>query len=101
MAEKGYTHPTAIQVQSIPAILGGNDVFGGAQTGSGKTASFTLPLLQLNSKIEEMARILDDPELLSIPFESEEADPDLDDGLSYADIMDLISNLSGDGTNGR
>ena len=43
----GYTHPTPIQAQSIPAILSGKDVMAAAQTGTGKTAGFTLPLLQL------------------------------------------------------
>jgi len=43
----GYTQPTPIQAQAIPAILEGNDVMAAAQTGTGKTAGFTLPLLQL------------------------------------------------------
>lgn len=46
MTEKGYLQPTAIQMQAIPAILQGRDVVGSAQTGSGKTAAFALPLLQ-------------------------------------------------------
>lgn len=46
MAEKGYLAPTAIQSEAIPAILQGRDVVGSAQTGSGKTAAFALPLLQ-------------------------------------------------------
>lgn len=46
MTEKGYLQPTAIQTQAIPAILQGRDVVGSAQTGSGKTAAFALPLLQ-------------------------------------------------------
>jgi ATP-dependent RNA helicase RhlE len=45
--DTGYTTPTAIQVQAIPAVLRGVDVMGAAQTGTGKTAGFTLPLLQL------------------------------------------------------
>jgi ATP-dependent RNA helicase RhlE len=45
--EKGYTIPTPIQQQAIPAILDGRDLMGAAQTGTGKTAGFTLPLLQL------------------------------------------------------
>ncbi|MFI0434912.1 MAG: DEAD/DEAH box helicase [Parachlamydiaceae bacterium] len=45
--EKGYTEATPIQRQAIPLILKGGDVLAGAQTGTGKTASFTLPLLQL------------------------------------------------------
>lgn len=44
--EKGYTAPTPIQLQAIPVILTGTDLMGGAQTGTGKTAGFTLPLLQ-------------------------------------------------------
>jgi ATP-dependent RNA helicase RhlE len=46
VAEQGYTTPTPIQVQAIPHVLAGRDVMGGAQTGTGKTAGFTLPLLQ-------------------------------------------------------
>ncbi len=51
--EKGYTEATPIQIQAIPLILKGGDILAGAQTGTGKTAGFTLPLLQLlmlNSK---------------------------------------------------
>jgi ATP-dependent RNA helicase RhlE len=46
VAEKGYTEPTPVQRQAIPAILEGRDIMAGAQTGTGKTAGFTLPLLQ-------------------------------------------------------
>ncbi len=46
VAEAGYTTPTPIQAQAIPTILAGKDVMGGAQTGTGKTAGFTLPILQ-------------------------------------------------------
>ncbi|MDB5744538.1 MAG: box helicase domain protein [Polaromonas sp.] len=45
LAEKGYLAPTAIQAEAIPAILQGRDIVGSAQTGSGKTAAFALPLL--------------------------------------------------------
>jgi ATP-dependent RNA helicase RhlE len=45
-ADKGYAAPTAIQAAAIPPILQGRDVLGAAQTGSGKTAAFSLPLLQ-------------------------------------------------------
>lgn len=44
--EQGYDSPTPIQAQAIPAVLAGSDLLGGAQTGTGKTAAFTLPLLQ-------------------------------------------------------
>ena len=46
LAELGYTEPTAIQEQAIPELLAGHDVIGQAQTGTGKTAAFGLPLLQ-------------------------------------------------------
>lgn len=46
VSEKGYTTPSPIQQQAIPLILEGRDIMGGAQTGTGKTAGFTLPLLQ-------------------------------------------------------
>ena len=50
LAETGYTQPTDIQAQAIPLVLDGHDVLGGAQTGTGKTAAFALPLLQRLSK---------------------------------------------------
>jgi ATP-dependent RNA helicase RhlE len=46
VAEQGYTEPTPVQSQAIPPILEGRDMLAGAQTGTGKTAGFTLPLLQ-------------------------------------------------------
>ena len=46
VSERGYTEPTPIQAQAIPVIMKGGDLMGGAQTGTGKTAGFTLPLLQ-------------------------------------------------------
>jgi ATP-dependent RNA helicase RhlE len=46
VTEQGYTEPTPIQAQAIPIVLSGRDLLGAAQTGTGKTAGFTLPLLQ-------------------------------------------------------
>ncbi len=43
--EQGYETPTAIQAQAIPLVLEGHDLLGGAQTGTGKTAAFVLPML--------------------------------------------------------
>jgi len=47
VADAGYTKPTPVQAQAIPLILAGNDLLAGAQTGTGKTAGFTLPILHL------------------------------------------------------
>ena len=49
VADQGYTVPTPIQMQAIPAVLAGGDLLAGAQTGTGKTAGFVLPMLQLLS----------------------------------------------------
>ena len=46
LSEQGYVHPTPIQSQAIPVILTGRDVMGAAQTGTGKTAGFSLPIIQ-------------------------------------------------------
>lgn len=48
--DQGYSEPTPIQKEAIPVILGRRDILAGAQTGTGKTAGFTLPLLELLSK---------------------------------------------------
>jgi ATP-dependent RNA helicase RhlE len=46
LAEQGYTKPTPIQAQAIPVVVSGRDVMGAAQTGTGKTAGFSLPIIQ-------------------------------------------------------
>ena len=56
--EQGYTHPTPIQSQAIPHVLVGKDVMGAAQTGTGKTAAFVLPILE---KISPLANTSSSP----------------------------------------
>ena len=57
IAEMGYRHPTPIQEQAIPVVLMGRDVLGTAQTGTGKTASFTLPMLDILTGSRARARM--------------------------------------------
>jgi superfamily II DNA/RNA helicase len=57
IAEMGYRHPTPIQEQAIPTVLMGRDVLGTAQTGTGKTASFTLPMLDIMTGSRARARM--------------------------------------------
>ena len=57
IAEMGYRHPTPIQEQAIPTVLMGRDVLGTAQTGTGKTAGFTLPMLDILTGSRARARM--------------------------------------------
>lgn len=54
ISKKGYTTPSPIQKKAIPPILEGNDVLASAQTGTGKTAGFTLPILQILSQGQQL-----------------------------------------------
>ena len=57
VTETGYTQPTPIQEQAIPVALAGRDVLGIAQTGTGKTAAFTLPMIDRLSAGRSKARM--------------------------------------------
>ncbi len=57
VADQKYTQPTPVQTQAIPVVLQGKDLLAGAQTGTGKTAGFTLPMLQLiNERVQGQSR---------------------------------------------
>jgi ATP-dependent RNA helicase RhlE len=56
VAAEGYTEPTPVQAEAIPHVLAGRDVLAGAQTGTGKTAAFVLPILQLLNASRPRAR---------------------------------------------
>jgi superfamily II DNA/RNA helicase len=57
IADVGYEHPTPIQAEAIPVVLMGRDILGTAQTGTGKTASFTLPMIEILSSGRAKARM--------------------------------------------
>ena len=65
---ENYSTPTPIQRQAIPLMLNGKDVLGIAQTGTGKTAAFGLPILQILSKIETRPVTKSTRALIPVPY---------------------------------
>lgn len=90
LTEKGYQTPTAIQEKAIPEILSGHDVLAAAQTGTGKTAGFTLPMLQKLSLSEVEDKQRDIRALILTPTR-ELAAQILDSIVTYGEYVDLSS----------
>ena len=68
VADSGYNDPTPIQRQAIPPVLMGRDIIGVAQTGTGKTASFVLPMIDILAEGRSRARMPRQPRALSRPM---------------------------------
>jgi ATP-dependent RNA helicase RhlE len=92
LGELGYEHPTPIQEQSIPSLLQGRDLFGCAQTGTGKTAAFALPMLQLMSEARVKGKPGQPPALILAPTR-ELAQQILDSFRDYGKFLGLRSSV--------
>ncbi|MEO0498919.1 MAG: DEAD/DEAH box helicase, partial [Pseudomonadota bacterium] len=86
LAGQGYTSPTPIQADVIPAMLEGRDILGIAQTGTGKTASFVLPMLQALAKSDGLRRPKHSPALVLAPTR-ELAQQIADNAQAYSQFM--------------
>ncbi|NKB45835.1 MAG: DEAD/DEAH box helicase [Alphaproteobacteria bacterium] len=95
VAESGYTEPTPIQAKAIPIALMGRDVMGIAQTGTGKTASFTLPMIDILSSGRSKARM---PRALILCPTRELAAQAADNFTNYSKYSDLSMALIIGGT---
>lgn len=85
--ERGYTNTTPIQTRAIPAILEGKDILGGAQTGTGKTAAFALPIL---NKLKKTSGESAAPRALVLTPTRELADQVAESFKSYGKNLDLV-----------
>jgi ATP-dependent RNA helicase RhlE len=89
VSEKGYDTPTPVQLEAIPAVLSGRDVLAGAQTGTGKTAGFILPILQkLNADPAPASRA---PRALVLTPTRELAAQIAENAISYGRYLKLKS----------
>ena len=85
--EKGYTNTTPIQTRAIPAILDGRDILGGAQTGTGKTAAFALPVLNM---LREKGGEASAPRALVLAPTRELAEQVAESFKTYGKYLDLV-----------
>jgi len=90
VSSRGYKIATPIQVQAIPAIMKGKDVLGGAQTGTGKTAAFALPILdKLSSDTQRLGRVSKHPRALILTPTRELADQVGESFIDYGKFLNL------------
>ncbi|HEX2584441.1 MAG TPA: DEAD/DEAH box helicase, partial [Steroidobacteraceae bacterium] len=90
VSERGYTQPTAVQARAIPEILTGRDILAGAQTGTGKTAGFTLPLLQ---RLQSGTRVGNSPRALVLTPTRELAAQVAESVRDYGKYLSLRSTM--------
>jgi len=94
LKEKGYTEATPIQTQAIPVVLQGRDLMAGAQTGTGKTAGFTLPLLQNLSQTSKPRGKARPPVRALILVPTRELAAQVSDSIeSYSQYLPLRTNV--------
>jgi ATP-dependent RNA helicase RhlE len=96
VTERGYTEPTPVQARAIPEILAGRDMLAGAQTGTGKTAGFTLPLLQ---RLQANPRMGSAPRALVLTPTRELTAQVADSVRSYGKYLSLRSTVVFGGVN--
>jgi ATP-dependent RNA helicase RhlE len=103
VAEQGYTEPTPIQSKSIPIVMQGRDVMASAQTGTGKTAGFTLPLLQRLCENLPPQSLSDQAAASQPPSRANDAAPNTQNGAKpvLRKKGDVASSPATKGTGGR
>ena len=93
LSDEGYTNPTAIQKDAIPVVLDGRDVLAAAQTGTGKTAGFTLPLLQRLTDSDDRGNRPHQPRALILTPTRELAAQVAESVATYGRHLDLKSTV--------
>lgn len=99
ISDAGYTTPTPIQVKAIPQVLSGSDLLAGAQTGTGKTAGFTLPILHLLSQSPREGALKSRPRCLMLTPTRELAAQIEESVKTYGKYLPLTSTVIYGGVN--
>ena len=100
ISDAGYTTPTPIQAKAIPQVLSGGDLLAGAQTGTGKTAGFTLPILHiLSQKVRNVEALKNRPRCLMLTPTRELAAQIEESVKTYGKYLPLTSTVICGGVN--